>query len=290
MKYNHVTLTFCGDDQGLEEAFKHDHFQKSLKFTRIALITGILIYCAFGVLDALLMHSSKAELWFIRYGIACPVGVAIFLFSYSSHFCRYWQVCLVFVTFVAGLGIIGMIALVPAINYYYYVGLILVLVFCYTFFRIRFIWATLTCWAMVTIYGIMELYFGHTSLPVLVSNNFFFVSANVIGMFASYSMEYYARKNFCLVWLLENEKRKTDEANEKLESKVQELKEAADKIKTLKGLLPICANCKKIRDDKGYWNQIEGYIREHAGVEFSHSICPECLDLLYPQMNQSSEG
>jgi len=51
--------------------------------------------------------------------------------------------------------------------------------------------------------------------------------------------------------------------------------------KSLKGLLPICANCKKIRDDKGYWNQIESYIQEHSEAEFSHGICPECAENLY---------
>ncbi len=51
--------------------------------------------------------------------------------------------------------------------------------------------------------------------------------------------------------------------------------------RSLKGLLPICANCKKIRDDKGYWNRIESYVEKHSGVEFSHGLCPECLDQLY---------
>jgi len=53
-------------------------------------------------------------------------------------------------------------------------------------------------------------------------------------------------------------------------------------VKTLRGLLPICANCKKIRDDRGYWNQIESYVREHSEAEFSHGICPECAAKLYP--------
>jgi len=54
-------------------------------------------------------------------------------------------------------------------------------------------------------------------------------------------------------------------------------------VKTLRGLLPICANCKKIRDDRGYWNQIESYVREHSEAEFSHGICPECAAKLYPE-------
>lgn len=62
-----------------------------------------------------------------------------------------------------------------------------------------------------------------------------------------------------------------------------ELKEALAKTKTLSGLLPICMHCKKIRDDKGYWKQIEHYIDEHSEAEFSHSICEECLEKYHPE-------
>ncbi len=64
-----------------------------------------------------------------------------------------------------------------------------------------------------------------------------------------------------------------------------ELKEALAKVKTLGGFLPICANCKKIRDDKGYWTQIEAYIRDHSEAEFSHGICPGCTKELYPDLD-----
>ena len=64
-----------------------------------------------------------------------------------------------------------------------------------------------------------------------------------------------------------------------------ELKESLAKTKTLSGLLPICSYCKKIRDDKGYWNQIESYIHEHSEAEFSHGICQECAEKYYPDMD-----
>ncbi|MBW1815163.1 MAG: response regulator [Deltaproteobacteria bacterium] len=64
----------------------------------------------------------------------------------------------------------------------------------------------------------------------------------------------------------------------------EELEKALSEIKILKGIIPICANCKKIRDDKGYWNQIEAYIRDHSEAEFSHGICPECSKELYPDL------
>jgi len=60
---------------------------------------------------------------------------------------------------------------------------------------------------------------------------------------------------------------------------------ARTRLNILSGLLPICASCKKIRDDKGYWNQIEAYIAEHSKAEFSHSICPECSQKLYPEFD-----
>lgn len=57
-------------------------------------------------------------------------------------------------------------------------------------------------------------------------------------------------------------------------------------IRMLRGLLPICANCKKIRDEKGFWNKIENYISEHSNADFTHSICPECTKKLYPELHE----
>ncbi len=72
--------------------------------------------------------------------------------------------------------------------------------------------------------------------------------------------------------------------------KAQDLEKAEEEIKALSGLLPICACCKKIRDDRGYWNQIESYIRERSEADFSHGICPECEKLLYPELqNQKTD-
>jgi PAS domain S-box-containing protein len=68
------------------------------------------------------------------------------------------------------------------------------------------------------------------------------------------------------------------------EALIRELQEAMSEVKTLSGLLPICANCKKIRDDQGYWNQIETYIQQHSEAEFSHGICRECAEKLYPDL------
>lgn len=77
------------------------------------------------------------------------------------------------------------------------------------------------------------------------------------------------------------ERKKAEEERERL---IGELQEALARVKTLSGLLPICASCKKIRNDQGYWQQIEAYIRDHSEAEFSHSVCPECAKKLYPEV------
>lgn len=74
------------------------------------------------------------------------------------------------------------------------------------------------------------------------------------------------------------ERKQAQKGRERL---LKQLKEALENVKTLNGLLPICSQCKKIRDDEGYWNQIEGYIQKYSHAKFTHSMCPECADLLY---------
>jgi uncharacterized protein (UPF0212 family) len=69
-----------------------------------------------------------------------------------------------------------------------------------------------------------------------------------------------------------------------------ELKTARDEIKTLTGFIPICASCKKIRDDEGSWNQLEAYLSQHTDVSFSHSLCPDCAQKLYPEFYKKAEG
>lgn len=82
-----------------------------------------------------------------------------------------------------------------------------------------------------------------------------------------------------MVWDVTEQKR-LEKERERL---VQDLQRALCEVRTLSGLLPICSACKKVRDDTGYWQQIESYVQEHTGADFSHSICPECMRLIYPE-------
>ncbi len=70
---------------------------------------------------------------------------------------------------------------------------------------------------------------------------------------------------------------------------IAELQDALDKIRTLRGMIPICCFCKQIRDDKGYWQQVENYVSEHSGAEFTHGVCPECLEKHYADLLEEGD-
>lgn len=117
--------------------------------------------------------------------------------------------------------------------------------------------------------------------------------ANMIGhflKFISYVLIYEAfiKAGFLhpVDLLFQNLKRE-EQVKEEL---IHDLQDALHKVKTLSGLLPICANCKKIRDDNGYWQQVEVYIRDRSDAEFSHGICPDCMQKLYPDFWASRDS
>jgi hypothetical protein len=72
---------------------------------------------------------------------------------------------------------------------------------------------------------------------------------------------------------------------EEREKLITELQSTLADVKMLSGLVPICAHCKKIRDDRGYWTQVEAYIQEHSQARFSHGVCPDCMKKLYPDFH-----
>ncbi len=95
----------------------------------------------------------------------------------------------------------------------------------------------------------------------------------------------------CIMML--NGKRLEDElieSKDKLDVTVKELITAISELKTLSGLVPICSSCKSIRDDKGYWNQLEAYVEKHSDARFSHGICPDCARKLYPDLYPDSDS
>ncbi len=220
MNLNPVTLSFPGE---LEDVFLNEYYRDSLKMVRLSLLGGIFIYGFFGILDAQLVPELIPQLWFIRFAIVWPSLMALIAFSYSSYFKLFFQGAISVGMLIAGCAIIYMISIIPPpVNYSYYAGLILVFIWGYTFTRVRFIWATIAGWIIVAFYEFVAIWITNTPSSTLMNNNFFFISANLVGMFSCYSIEYYARRDFFLAFLLENEQSKIRSANQILEKIVQE--------------------------------------------------------------------
>jgi signal transduction histidine kinase/ActR/RegA family two-component response regulator len=220
IKINWVTLSFPND---IEKIFLEKYARDSIRQVRLALLLGVFFYGVFGILDVWMVPAAKYELWFIRYAVVCPYLAVVYLFSFSKKFHKFMQPFIASSVLAGGFGIIAMILIAPyPASYSYYAGLILVFIYGYTFFRLRFIWATLVGWTVVLAYEIAATWFSTTPLHVLINNNFFFLTGNIFGMFAGYSFEYYLRRDFIQARLLESERNKVADINLELENRVQE--------------------------------------------------------------------
>jgi len=219
-KHNLITLSFPPD---LEKEFLQDYFKNSLKHVRMAMIFAIFFYALFGILDTFIVPEVKHQIWIIRYAVFVPFVLLIFSFSFSKHFQKWWQLCLVLIILIAGIGIIQMVIISPHPGgNLYYTGLILVFIYGYTFFKLRFIWATAAGWIIVIAYELSAGMLIDTPILFYLNNNFFFLSGNFIGMFACYSIELYSRNDFIKTRLLRAEKRKVNASNRELEKRVRD--------------------------------------------------------------------
>lgn len=221
---NKITLKFTGNLSRYENDYLDDYFQRTLNPFRFSLVLSLLFYGAFAFLDAITVPTLKEVFWFIRFGMIFPALIAVFGFTYSRYFKKLMQVTIAGIMFITGLGIIIMIVYAArfANDYSYYAGLILIFIFGYTFVRARFVYASIAGWSIVIAYEISAIWLSDTPFPVLVSNNYFFISANIIGMFISYFLELSSRKDFYMRKLLEMEQEKVKEANNALENRVKE--------------------------------------------------------------------
>lgn len=207
----------------LESDFKEEYLNRSAKYTRYSLLLGLLFYSIFGILDALIVPDQKYSLWFIRFVIVDPILIILILLSVLKSLKKYVEAFGVIALIVAGAGISVMTAIAkPPANYSYYSGIILVLMLGYGLVRIRFQWATFAGWVNVLIYEMISIFIVKTPKEILINNNFFFISANLIGMLSCYAIEYYIRRNFIFARLLEFEKENVKNLNKNLENMVKE--------------------------------------------------------------------
>ncbi len=221
--FDRLTLSFSGSMAASEKDYLEDYFLKSLVPFRFSLVLGMIFYGAFAFLDASSVPELKEIFWFIRFGVVFPVLAGVFAFSFSNTFKKYMQFLISFIIFLTGFGIIVMIIFSAQVsNYNYYAGLILIFIFGYTFIRARFIYASIAGWVIVAAYEISAIWISNTPLEILINNNYFFISANVIGMFISYFLELSSRNDFYMRKLLQQEQENVRAANNALEIRVKE--------------------------------------------------------------------
>jgi len=223
-KLNRITLAFSGELRQYEKAFRDDYFTRSLNPMRFSLVLALSFFAIFAFLDALLLPELKNMFWFIRFGIITPLLTAVIIFSFSPTFKRFMQPVLAALMYITGLSIIVMTIFAAKVagNYTYYAGLFLIFIIGYTFIKSRFIYATIVGWSIVASYEVAAIWMSDTPIEILINNNFFFISANVIGMFISYFLEQSVRRDFHMRILLEKEQKKVQSANNALEKRVQE--------------------------------------------------------------------
>jgi len=189
-----LRLRFPGE---FEEAFREDYFRKSLSQLRLGLVLGTALYALFGILDVWIFPDMRTKTWFVRYVLVCPVCLLTLLFTFSRHFKKHMQISVLAAVLVGGAGIIAMMVIVRSpINYFHYAGMLLVIMYSYTFSKLRFIYTALASWMLVGLYEVAALWIMNAPLPAILNDNFFYISANLIGMFSCYHRELYMRKDF----------------------------------------------------------------------------------------------
>ncbi len=218
------TLTFKGNTAKYESAFQNSYFKSSIKPFRLSILLGIILYSAFAFLDIILFPEYKQSFFLIRFGLVIPVMIIVYIVTFSSFFEKKMQLIASVIVIITSLGLVSMIVISSktADNYSYYTGIILILFFGYSFSKIRFRYGFISGWIIIISYEVMAIWFTPTPTKILINNNFFFISANVIGILISYYLELTARWNFYLQVLLQKERLKVIETNNQLEARVKE--------------------------------------------------------------------
>jgi len=213
-------LRFAGD---LEPSFTRHRVEQSLPFARFALVLALLLYALFGILDFYIVPLGARWIWVIRYVIFCPVALAVFGLTFTRWFKPVMQPVLAGVAALAGLGIVAMIAIAhPPAGYLYYAGLLLVIPWAYTLLQLRFSYATWASLTIITGYEIVAIVLQPTPIRILINNNFFFLSAVIIGMVAGYTIERGLRTDFLQRRLIDAQRAELAVHNAQLDSALQE--------------------------------------------------------------------
>jgi len=229
-------LTFPED---LERIYQDETFSNALKQLRINIIVVGVIYALFGIVDYVVTPGILRQAWFIRYVIVLPVTISVFAFSFSPLFRIYQHEALSFLALVGGAGIVRLIDLThESTPFLHFAGLLLVLMTVYTAFKLRFLYAAVVGWAIIGMYEVSAAWLTPPALPVFLTDNFFYISANLMGMFTIYQRELYSRKEFLQARRIQEVEQlrhawEKEQLHKAVEQAVSSLKESEARFRTL---------------------------------------------------------
>jgi class 3 adenylate cyclase len=202
----------------IEAQFREDYQVNTVSTTRLALVLGLILYSLFGILDIYAIPISKDIVWIIRYGIVAPMIIIALVGSYVATLQKYTQILMCIVVAISGLGIVAMISITREAefgNRFYFTGLILISMWGYSLTRLRFWYAVLANLVIMISYEfasivVKQLLASETGIVIFTMHNFFFLGANVIGMFGSYFLERYTRRDFLQKYTIQAQRDQSD--------------------------------------------------------------------------------
>jgi PAS domain S-box-containing protein len=223
----------------LEEIYQEETFNNSLKQLRINILLVCIIYALFGIVDVIVTPEVSRQAWFIRYAVVVPAAFGVLAFSFSSRFRQYQQVIVSLLALLGGGGIVVLIDLTHGMApYLHFAGLLLVFMTVYTAFKLRFLYAAAVGWTIIVMYEVSAIAITPPELKVFLTDNFFYISANLMGMFTNYQRELYSRREFLQVRSMQEiEQRKhaleKGLLNEAVDRAVRSLRESESRFRTL---------------------------------------------------------
>jgi len=208
-------LRFPGE---IEKQFREEYHANTVPTTRLALVLGLILFSLFGILDIYAVPISRNIVWFIRYVIVAPFIIFALIMTYTVPFQKYTQLLMCMVIAVSGIGIAAIIAITQDAEFasrFYFTGLILVSMWAYGLSRLRFWYAIIANLVIMAAYEyasieVKQLLASETGIVIFTMHNFFFLGANIIGIFTSYNLERYTRRDFLQKLTIEAQRDQSD--------------------------------------------------------------------------------
>ena len=256
-----------------------DNFKAPPQFTFLILGVMTILFALLDIFDGI---DDLPSLLF-RFPVAvCLLISGASIYRAKSYIPGYTYIVLFNQTIIAL--IVFLIAIAGEISPVYWVASIIGLTLIYYHFFYNKFWFT-TFASLFLGFGALLVSYFSLQLPFteFIGVTVFILSLNVLGLASLRAYNRTTRREYTAVHNLQT-------TNQEKENLIQELQAALAEVKTLEGLIPICANCHLIRNDGGFWERVEKYIQDRTDARFSHSICPDCLVELYPEIYKKENG